>query len=292
MNIVKYRKIYIAISTIIIIIGLGFMFYNNSKGNKIFNYDIQFTGGTTVEFNIGKEFENKDIAQIYKSEINVENAQIQKIGNGKSVSIKTKSLTQEQTKKVTDAIIKKYNLKDSDFSTRDISATISNEMKKASFLAVLISCVAMLIYISLRFKDIKIGTSAIIALIHDVLIVLSFYAIFRIPLNEAFIAAILTVLGYSINATIIIFDRMRENKIKNPSKTNEELVDGAVTQSFRRSLFTSLTTFFTVLGLYIFGVESVKIFALPIAIGIICGTYSSICIAGSIWYMISSRKKA
>lgn len=290
MKIVKYRKIYILLSTLIIIVGLGFMIYNNSNGNKFFNYDIQFTGGTSTEITIGKDFENKDIADIYKSEIDVDNAQIQKIGNGKSVSIKTKSLTQDQIAKVTQAISKKYELKDSDFSTRDISATISNEMKKSSFLAILISCIAMLIYISLRFKNIKIGTSSIIALVHDVLIVLSFYAIFRIPLNEAFIAAILTVLGYSINATIIIFDRVRENRAKNPAKPIDELIDNSITQSFRRSLFTSLTTFFTVFGLYIFGVESVKIFALPIAIGIICGTYSSICIAGSVWYMMSKKR--
>lgn len=290
MNIIKNRRIYIALSLIVIVIGLGFMFYNKSQDKGFFNYDIQFTGGTSIEVNVGKEFDNKEFSDLYKETLGIDNTQIQKIGDGKSVTIKTRSLTQDERVKITDAISQKYGITDSDFSVRDISATISNEMKRTSFLAVIVSCIAMLLYVSIRFKDFSIGASSIIALLHDALIVLSFYAIFRIPLNEAFIAAILTVLGYSINATIIIFDRMRENRRRNISKTNEELINSAIQQSFRRSLFTSLTTFFTVIGLYIFGVESVKIFALPIAIGIICGTYSSLCIAGSVWYMISKIK--
>ena len=147
----------------------------------------------------------------------------------------------------------------------------------------------MLIYVSFRFKNFKIGASAIIALLHDALVLVSFYAIFRIPLNDSFIAAILTILGYSINATIVIFDRIRENKGKN-SKVDEEIMNNGINESLRRSIFTSLTTFFTVISLYIFGVESVKIFALPIAIGIVCGTYSSIFLAGSIWYMLDNIK--
>lgn len=289
MNIIKNRKIYIALSLIVIAIGLCFMFYNKSQGKGFFNYDIQFTGGTSIEVNVGKQFENTEFNELYKTTINVENAQVQKIGNGESVTIKTRSLSQEERVLITDAIKKKYNITDDNLSVRDISATISNEMKQKSFLAVILSCLAMLLYVSFRFKDIKIGASSILALIHDALIVLSFYAIFRIPLNEAFIAAILTVLGYSINATIIIFDRLRENR-RRGAKSNEELMNSAINQSLRRSIFTSLTTFFTVIGLYIFGVESVRIFALPIAIGIICGTYSSIFIAGSIWYIISNIK--
>ena len=291
MNIIKNRRIFIALSLIVIAIGLGFMFYNKTNDKGFFNYDIQFTGGTSIEVNLGKEFENKEFSDLYKEILGIENTQIQKIGNGTSVTIKTRSLTQDERIKITDAISKKYSLTDADFSVRDISATISNEMKKTSFLAVILSCIAMLLYVSFRFRDFKIGASSIIALIHDALIVLSFYAIFRIPLNEAFIAAILTVLGYSINATIIIFDRMRENKARNSLRDNQELINSAIQQSFRRSLFTSLTTFFTIIGLYIFGVESVKIFALPIAIGIVCGTYSSLCIAGSIWYIISNKGK-
>ncbi len=290
MNIIKNRYIYIAISVIIIAIGIGFMFYNNSQGKGFFNYDIQFTGGTSIEISLnGKEVNNDDINNMLKETINIDNAQIQLIGDGQSVIIKTRLLTQDERVAFTDAISAKYGLTDSDYSIRDISATISNEMKKTSFLAVLVSCIAMLIYVSFRFKNLKTGASAIIALLHDALVLISFYAIFRIPLNDAFIAAILTVLGYSINATIVIFDRIRENKGKTED-IDEKLINDGINQSLRRSIFTSLTTFFTVISLYIFGVESVKIFALPIAIGIICGTYSSIFIAGPIWYMLNNIK--
>ena len=290
MNIIKNRYIYIAISIIIIAIGFGFMLYNNSQGKGFFNYDIQFTGGTSIEISSnGKEVKNDDIDNILKDSINIDNAQIQIIGNGESVIIKTRLLSQDERTVLIEAISSKYSLTEDNFSIRDISATISNEMKSKSYLAVLVSCIAMLIYVSFRFKNFKIGASAIIALLHDALVLVSFYAIFRIPLNDSFIAAILTVLGYSINATIVIFDRIRENKGKN-RKINANLIDNGINQSLRRSIFTSLTTFLTVISLYIFGVESVKIFALPIAIGIVCGTYSSIFIAGSIWYMLDNIK--
>ncbi len=290
MNIIKNRYIYIAISIIIIAIGFGFMLYNNSQGKGFFNYDIQFTGGTSIEISSnGKEVKNDDIDTILKDSINIDNAQIQIIGNGESVIIKTRLLSQDERTVLIEAISSKYSLTEDNFSIRDISATISNEMKSKSYLAVLVSCIAMLIYVSFRFKNFKIGASAIIALLHDALVLVSFYAIFRIPLNDSFIAAILTVLGYSINATIVIFDRIRENKGKN-RKINANLIDNGINQSLRRSIFTSLTTFLTVISLYIFGVESVKIFALPIAIGIVCGTYSSIFIAGSIWYMLDNIK--
>ena len=286
MNIIKNRYVYIAISIIIIAIGFGFMLYNNSQGKGFFNYDIQFTGGTSIEISSnGKEVKNDDIDTILKDSINIDNAQIQIIGNGESVIIKTRLLSQDERTVLIEAISSKYSLTEDNFSIRDISATISNEMKSKSYLAVLVSCIAMLIYVSFRFKNFKIGASAIIALLHDALVLVSFYAIFRIPLNDSFIAAILTVLGYSINATIVIFDRIRENKGKN-RKINANLIDNGINQSLRRSIFTSLTTFLTVISLYIFGVESVKIFALPIAIGIVCGTYSCIFIAGSIWYML------
>lgn len=290
MNIIKNRYIYIAISIIIIAIGFGFMLYNNSQGKGFFNYDIQFTGGSSIEISSnGKEINNDGINNILKDSINIDNAQIQIVGNGESVIIKTRLLSQDERTTLIDAICNEYSLTEDDFSVRDISATISNEMKRTSFLAVLVSCIAMLIYVSFRFKNFKIGASAIIALLHDALVLVSFYAIFRIPLNDSFIAAILTILGYSINATIVIFDRIRENKGKN-SKVDEEIMNNGINESLRRSIFTSLTTFFTVISLYIFGVESVKIFALPIAIGIVCGTYSSIFIAGSIWYILDNIK--
>ncbi len=286
MQIVKNRFKFMMISLLLLVIGFGIMFSNSSKGLGLFNYDIQFTGGTSIEVNINNQFENDDIYDLLNNNLDLDSIQLQKIGDGTSIVIKTRSLSQEERILATDLLKEKYSISDNDFSILDISATISEEMKSTSVTAVLISCIAMLIYITIRFKDIAVGGSAILALLHDALIILAFYGVFRVPLNEVFIAAILTVIGYSINATIVIFDRIRENKSKHKgSKTNQEIIDMSVNQSLRRSIFTSLTTFFTVISLYIFGVESVKIFALPIAMGIVCGTYSSICLAGSILYI-------
>jgi len=294
MQIIKNRKIYIAISLVVILIGFGFMFANKSQGKGAFNYDIQFTGGTSIEVNIGKQFENSDILNVVKDVTGESNPQIQKIGSGESVIIKTKSLDQEKRMALVDALAEKYSITEDNFSIQDVSATISSEMQKSALIAVSVSCLAMLLYVSVRFRDFKTGASAIIALFHDALVVLACYAVFRIPLNNSFIAAILTVLGYSINASIVIFDRVRENRRRNMSMDKEQLIDKSVSQSITRSLFTSLTTFFTIFSLYIFGVESIKEFALPIVVGIICGTYSSVFIAGSIWYILSNikRKKA
>ncbi|MCC8097721.1 MAG: protein translocase subunit SecD, partial [Eubacterium sp.] len=188
------------------------------------------------------------------------------------------------------AVAQKYDLEDADFSVTQISATISSEMTRNSILAVIISCICMLIYVSFRFRGFTTGASSIIALLHDALIVLTCYAVLRIPLSNSFIAAILTVLGYSINASIVIFDRVRENKNAHRKMDTEELVDLSVNQCIKRSLYTSLTTLFTIGALYILGVQSIKEFALPIVVGIVAGTWSSVLIAGSVWYLLSKVK--
>ncbi len=291
MDIIKNIKVYITISILIIALGIIFMIVNKNSGKGIFNYDIQFTGGSAIEINIGREFENDEIETLYKDTLNIDNPTIQKIGDGTSANIKTHSLTQDESNAIVEALTSYFEIDSEDLSVRDISATISNEIKRTSVLAILFASLAMLIYISFRFKDFKVGFSSIMALLHDILIVLAFYAIFRIPLNESFIAAILTVLGYSINATIIIFDKMRENKKLHPSKSNKDIINLSINQSIRRSVFTSLTTFLTVIALCIVGVYSIRIFTLPIAVGIVCGTYSSIFIAGSIWYITCGISK-
>ncbi len=290
MNIIKNKMIYFIISIAVILIGIGFMAFNYSNGNGLFNFDIQFIGGTSITANnLGEGFSNDDISNIISEVIN-EEGQIQRVGDT-SVNIKTKSLDDTQITDIKNKIREKYGIEDNTIEVTTISATISGEMQEKAFLAVAVSCIAMLIYVSLRFRDFKIGASCIIALLHDALIVLACYAIFRIPLNNSFIAAILTVLGYSINASIVIFDRLRENKRRLGSRDSENVMNISIKQSMRRSLYTSLTTFFTILALYIFGVQSVKEFALPIVVGIICGTYSSVFLAGSLWYIFDSFKK-
>ena len=183
-----------------------------------------------------------------------------------------------------------FGVEENHISAETISSTVSKEMRMDAFIAVVVATFFMLIYIWLRFKDIRFASSAVLALIHDVLVVLAFYALFRVSVGSTFIACMLTIVGYSINATIVIFDRIRENM--RGVKKNEELaevVNRSITQTLTRSIYTSLTTFIMVAVLYILGVSSIRDFALPIMVGIVCGAYSSVCITGSLWYVMKSR---
>ena len=291
-SIVKNRMKFIAVSVIIIVCGIAAMAYNGAKGNGIFNFDIEFTGGTAITVDMGKEFDNDELAAICADVTGQKNPQIQKILGTNEASIKLQSIDGDTRTKLSKAIVDKFSLTDdSILSVQDISATVSGEMQKMAFIALLVSCAAMLIYITIRFKDFKTGLSSIFALLHDVLIMLSFYAIFRVPVNNAFIASLLTVFGYSINATIVIFDRIRENKGAIRYKTTEELVNLSIKQTLKRSIYTSLTTFLAIAAVYVFGVKSVKEFALPIMVGIISGTYSSVFLSGSFWYMLLGKHR-
>lgn len=292
MQIVKNRFIFVGISLVLIIAGIASMVINQIRGEGAFNLDIQFTGGVSVEASVGNDVTNDSINALAEEATGVKpnQTQIAPAEEGQSVIMKFKDLSNESTSALQQKMIEEYGITEDDITVQTVSATISSEMLRDSILSVVVACVAMLIYVSIRFKDVKKGSSAIIALCHDALIVLGSYALFRIPLNNNFIAAILTVLGYSINATIVIFDRVRENTRSVGRKNYESLVNLSVKQTMTRSLFTSLTTFIAVACLYIFGVDSIRQFALPIGVGIICGTYSSICIAGNVWYMLSSGK--
>ncbi len=291
-SIVKNRMKFIAVSVIIIVCGIAAMAYNGAKGNGIFNFDIEFTGGTAITVDMGKDFDNDELAAVCADVTGQKNPQIQKILGTNEASIKLQSIDGDTRTKLSKAIVDKFSLTDdSILSVQDISATVSGEMQKMAFIALLVSCAAMLIYITIRFKDFKTGLSSIFALLHDVLIMLSFYAIFRVPVNNAFIAALLTVVGYSINATIVIFDRIRENKGAIRYKTTEELVNLSIKQTLKRSIYTSLTTFLAIAAVYVFGVKSVKEFALPIMVGIISGTYSSVFLSGSFWYMLLGKHR-
>ncbi len=290
MRIVENRIKYIVFSLLIIATGLVFMAINASSGNGAFNLDVDFTGGTAINFDVGTEFSNDDILQIIKENTELTSAQIQKIVGTNEVSIKIKNIDQETRIKLIDAFKAKYGEQVAGGEIRDISPTVSSEMQKSAVLAFVVASVAILLYVSLRFRDLRTGGSAIIALVHDGLIVIAAYAILRIPVNNAFIAAILTVLGYSINATIVVFDRVRENKRIARKRDNAELINISVKQTLTRSIYTSLTTLITISALYIMGVSSIRDFALPIIIGIICGTYSSVCLAGSTWFMLSEKK--
>ena len=289
-KIVENKKKFFSLSILLIAIGLGVMGFNMSQGKGAFNFHIDFTGGTALTIEMGQEFDNGKVSETVTRITGQSSPQIQKILGTNQVSIKIQSVDSETRTELIEAITEDFSIPvENILNIQDISGTVSREMQKTSIIAVLVSCVFMLIYITIRFSDFRMGISSILALVHDVLIMVSFYAIFRIPVNTAFIAAILTVVGYSINATIVIFDRVRENRKLLEDKEAEEIVDISVWQTMRRSVYTSLTTLFTIGSLYVLGVQSVKEFALPIMVGIISGVYSSIFISGSLWEMLFKR---
>lgn len=182
---------------------------------------------------------------------------------------------------------------ENDFEETNISSSVSDQMQKDAIIAVVLATICMLIYIWLRFKNLKFAGSAVIALLHDVLVVLGFYAVSRTTVGTTFIACMLTIVGYSINATIVIFDRIRENLAEKANARDVDLkqvVNDSITQTLTRSIYTSFTTFVMVAVLYVLGVASIREFALPIMVGIIAGGYSSVFITGSLWYMLSKNK--
>ena len=281
MKIIENRKIFFAVSVVLICIGLAAMALNANAGRGALNWDVEFTGGTSMELDMGGAFENDTLEDIVREVTGQTSPQIQQVIGTNSVGIKLQSIDSEMRVALMDAVTKTYP--DAELTeANDISGTVSGEMQQAAIKATLIACVAMLLYISLRFRDFRAGGSAIIALIHDVLIVLSAYALLRIPVNQSFIAVLLTILGYSVNSTIVIFDRIRENKSAFQTGHAAEKINKSVSQTLARSINTSLTTLFTIGAIYILGVQSIKEFSLPLIVGIVAGAYSSICI--SVWY--------
>ncbi len=187
--------------------------------------------------------------------------------------------------------MKKYGITAEDIESESISATISGEMRNSALLSIFFAAVCILLYVTLRFKDYRFGVSAVIALIHDVLVVLAVYAVFRIPINNSFIAAMLTIVGYSINDTIVLFDRVRENQKYMKRGDFKGVVDTSISQTISRSIYTSLTTFIMVAVLYVMGVASIREFALPLMVGILSGTYSSIFVASPLWYLFKRKEE-
>lgn len=290
MKIVENRKKFFAASLIVIIIGFAAMIFNAQAGRGAFQYDVEFTGGTSFDLDLGQEYEQEDLQKIIKDVTGQDNPQIQQVIGTNEVTVKIQSIDSATREALTNAILEVYpNAVMGEVN--DVSGTVSNEMQTAAVKATLIAAVAMLLYISLRFHDFRAGGSAIIALLHDVLIVLTAYAVFRIPVNNTFIVVLLTILGYSINATIVIFDRIRENKSAFRTNQTAEKINKSISQTLARSINTSLTTFFTVGAIYVLGVPALKEFALPMMIGILAGAYSSVCISGSVWYVLLPKNE-
>lgn len=255
------------------------------------SYGIDFTGGTTIQLDMqGAEFSTDDIESIVSGIIGEGDVQAQLVDGGKSVSVKTIELpysdggANEKLENIFSEIEAKYNITipASERNVTTISAGTSKKILTDSMYAVLIAVALMLLYITVRFEFLS-GVSAVAGLIHNIVIMIGFYALFKIPVNNSFVAAILTIVGYSINNTIVIFDRVRENLRKNKSASYEEIADTSTAQSLNRTINSSITTLITIGMLYILGVNSIREFALPIIIGIIAGTYASIFLCAPLW---------
>lgn len=280
VKIVEKYKIWFGMSILIMLVGLVMIF---TKG---LNYGIDFTGGTMIQVDLGKEVSVSEIEGVIKAfDLKPE---IVHIGVDKAeVMIKTtKALDTKQRDEVFTALATAYKLDDSAFvNSEQFGPAVGKELQMNAILSIAIASIGMLAYITFRFQFVY-GASAIIALLHDILILISVYAIFRFPVNSPFIAAILTVVGYSINDTIVVFDRIRENIRARKKESHADIANASIRSTLARSINTSLTTVIVISGLYFFGVHSVKEFALPLMVGISVGTFSSIFIASPIWALV------
>ena len=304
LNMVGRRKLFFTIALIAILTGPVACIANHAAGRGALNFSMEFRGGTSTDVTFKDSYDinaiDTKIKPVIQKVIGEAEVQAQKVAGGNEIIFKTRTLSNDERQKLSDALDKEFPIdtyKDNAgeqakaISFETISGTVSNEMRRDAVVAVIIAVVCMLIYIWFRFSDLRFASSAIIALIHDVLVVFASYAITRISVGGTFIAVMLPIVGYSINSTIVIFDRVRENlKSRDKYESLEALVDDSITSTMTRSIYTSLTTFVTVFFLYIVGVPSIKEFSLPLIVGIIAGMYSSVCLTGAMWYTMRIRK--
>ena len=296
INFLGKKNLCFIISLVLILAGPVAMGIFSSSEGKALNYSLEFMGGTSTNVTFNEDFSIEDIDAKVKPVVQGvtgdADIQTQKVAGTKEVIIKTRELSLDERQSLNEALKENFDVDESLITAESISSTVSNEMRSDAVIAVVVATIFMLIYIWFRFKDIRFATSAVLALLHDVLVVLTFYAAARWSVGSTFIACMLTIVGYSINATIVIFDRVRENlKVKTNKQSLADLVNLSITQTFTRSINTSLTTVVMVIVLFIMGVSSVREFALPLIVGIVCGTYSSVCITGALWYVMTTHKK-
>ena len=292
---VKKRAFAFAIALLMIVsVPVGMGYFNHTSGSSM-NYSLDFVGGTATTVDFGKDMSlkelDKKVEPVVEKVTGNADIQFQKISSTNKVIIKTQDLTVKQRTKLNEALKNEFGVKEEKITAENISSTISKEMSTNAVKAVVVSVILMLIYIWIRFKNVRFASSAVIALIHDIAVVAAFYVWTRTSVGSTFIAVMLTILGYSINSTIVISDRIRENKNLDKNMDNETAVNSAVTDTLSRSIYSSLTTLITVFVLFIMGVPAVKEFALPIIIGLIAGTFSSVCVTGPLWYTMNKKRK-
>ena len=296
LNFLGKRNICFIISAVMILAGVAGMVMNKSSIGNAFNYSLDFQGGTStsVTFNEDMSLEriSSEVVPVVESITNSADTQTQKVAGTNEVIIKTRTLSVEERQALDEALVENFGVDESKITAESISGAVSAEMKRDAVMATAIATVFMLLYIWVRFKDIRFAASAVLALVHDVLVVVACYALAKWSVGSTAIACLLTIVGYSINATIVIFDRIRENiKLMGPKASTVDIVNTSITQTFTRSINTSLTTCVMVFVLFIMGVSSMREFALPLMAGIICGTYSSVCLTGAMWYVMTTKKQ-
>lgn len=296
LDFVGKRWVYFAISLVLIVGGFVMMGVNKAQTGNPLNLSLDFVGGTsmTVTFNEQKSLSELETDVIPKMEKIAGSAvQPQPVQNSTDVVFKTNALDVTKRDAIEEMLLDKYGVENEQIVMETIGGTISKETTVKTFASVCVAMVCMLIYIAIRFKNISFGAGGVLALLHDVLVVLAFYAAAKVSVGSTFIACMLTLVGYSINATIVVYDRIRENRSQMGSGADlKDVINRSITQTLSRSIFTSLTTFIMVAALYVLGVTAIREFALPLMVGIACGTYSSVFLAGSMYYMMQKNKKA
>lgn len=306
INFVGNFKKYIIISGALILLCIGGLIANKVQTGQILNYSLDFMGGssTSITFaenaqgfdgngNASDEFKT-EVTEAVKASAGVADAEISDVAGERTLIVRTTDLTEDQQKTVVSGLGEKYGVTKDDIEIETISASVSNEMKTDAIIAVIIAAICMLIYIWIRFKNLAFGASSVLALVHDIIVVLMVYAVGSafISVGSTFIACMLTIVGYSINATIVVFDRVRENRKKAGSRAEvADIVNESITQTLSRSINTSITTLIMVLVLAIMGVDAVRQFAVPLIAGIISGCYSSVCLAGTVWFFMNKHSK-
>ena len=281
----KHFKLFGIISLILISVGLVSLILTLCGVQGLFNFDIDFVGGTTFEFQLPVRVDKAvtdRAAELYQDAIGKAPSSVTSSGEN-GLRIKALELTDQEVESVRDAIAGEYQIDiEQGYQVERVSASVGKDLSRSAFLASAVAVLLILVYIGFRF-EFKSGLAAVCALVHDLLVMLSFYVIFRIPFNINFIAAALTILGYSINATIVVFDRVRENRKTMKTGNFAQIVDTSIWDTMTRSVNTTVTTLVVMLMLLIMGVSSIRNFALPICIGIVCGCYSSVCVSGPLW---------
>jgi len=283
-KIIEKKHIWIGFSLTIIILGIMFILFRG------LNWGIDFTGGNILHFDLKQNYDLAKVRRILEK-LDINEFETKKAGDDQQeLIIRTVELSKDMQEKIYEALNQEWSKTDL-IRTEAIDAVIGKELQRQAIIALIIANIGMLIYVTFRFEFYS-AVAAVLALVHDVLVVISFYAIFNVPIDSSFIAVILTIVGYSINNTIVIFDRIREN-LKSMGKASfDDVANMSLTQSLSRTINTSLTTLLTITVLYFLGGETIKDFTMALIVGICAGTYSSIFIASPLWSILRGNIKA